>query len=89
MKVNMKYFNMTPRERVRAGYITWTDNFKLYSGDDVVKCYFGERFIISVISFLRFLFNYPLSFSREVEKFKKLKLNISQMNPEKYHESKL
>lgn len=71
----MNYFKLTPIQKIKLGYITWTDNFRINHGE---VSFLGKHYIL-FISFLRFLFNYPVSF----QNIKDLKLNISQLNVDK------
>ena len=75
----MNYFKLTPKQRVDMGYITWTDNFKINNSVGRLESCFYERFFISSVSFLRFLFVRPLKVENELQKLKNLKLNVTQM----------
>ena len=79
------YFTkLTPNQKIKLGYISWDDNFRIRHGE----CSFLEKYFLLFLSFLRFLFSYPISFDGGVKKIKELKLNISQLDSDKYYKVK-
>ena len=80
----MNYFKLTPNQKIKLGYISWNDNFRIRHGE----CSFFEKYFLLFLSFLRFLFSCPISFDGGVKKIKELKLNISQLDSDKYYKVK-
>ena len=84
MLLLLNYFKLTPNEKIKLGYISWDDNFRIRHGE----CSFLEKYFLLFYSFLRFLFSYPISFDGGVKKIRNLKLNISQLDSDKYYKVK-
>ena len=80
----MNYFKLTPNQKIKLGYISWNDNFRIRHGE----CSFLEKYFLLFLSFLRFLFSYPISFDGGVKKIRNLKLNISQLDSDEYYRVK-
>ena len=74
MLLLLNYFKLTPNQKIKLGYISWNDNFRIRHGE---------------CSFLRFLFSCPISFDGGVKKIIELKLNMSQLDSDKYYKEKL
>ena len=56
------YFTkLTPNQKIKLGYISWDDNFRIRHGE----CSFFEKYFLLFLSFLRFLFDYPISFDED------------------------
>ena len=84
MLLLLNYFKLTPNEKIKLGYISWDDNFRIRHGE----CSFLEKYFLLFLSFLRFLFSCPISFDGGVKKIRNLKLNISQLDSDKYYKIK-
>ena len=84
MLLLLNYFKLTPNEKIKLGYISWDDNFRIRHGE----CSFLEKYFLLFYSFLRFLFSYPISFDGGIKKIRNLKLNISQLDSDKYYKVK-
>ena len=80
----MNYFKLTPNQKIKLGYISWNDNFRIRHGE----CSFLEKYFLLFLSFLRFLLSCPISFDGGIEKIKELKLNISQLDSDEYYRVK-
>ena len=85
MLLLLNYFKLTPNQKIKLGYISWDDNFRIRHGE----CSFLEKYFLLFLSFLRFLFSCPISFDGGVKKIKGLKLNMSQLDSDKYYKEKL
>ena len=78
------FIKLTPNQKIKLGYISWNDNFRIRHGD----CSFLEKYFLLFLSFLRFLFSCPISFDGGVKKIKELKLNMSQLDSDGYYKVK-
>ena len=78
------FIKLTPNEKIKLGYISWNDNFRIRHGE----CSFLEKYFLLFLSFLRFLFSCPISFDGGVKKIRNLKLNISQLDSDEYYKVK-
>ena len=78
------FIKLTPNEKIKLGYISWNDNFRIRHGE----CSFLEKYFLLFLSFLRFLFSCPISFDGGVKKIRNLNLNISQLDSDKYYKIK-
>jgi len=65
----LNYFKLTPNQKIKLGYISWDDNFRIRHGE----CSFLEKYFLLFLSFLRFLFSCPISFDGGVKKIKELR----------------
>lgn len=84
MLLLLNYFKLTPNQKIKLGYISWNDNFRIRHGE----CSFLEKYFLLFLSFLRFLFSYPISFDGGIKKIRNLKLNMSQLDSDKYYKIK-
>ncbi len=78
------FIKLTPNEKIKLGYISWNDNFRIRHGE----CSFLEKYFLLFLSFLRFLFSCPISFDGGIKKIKELKLNMSQLDSDEYYKIK-
>lgn len=87
----MNWFKLTPHEKVRNGFITWSANHEYQFSRIRLNFIFITRldrmptvkakFYLQIIPFLRWLFDKPLS-------CKEMTLNASQIDPDLYHKIK-
>lgn len=74
------YFKLTPFEKVKLGYITWTNNFKYQQNK--------TKFYLQIIPFFRYVFNKPIVYDKKLKLLKNDLLNTSQLNVEKWYKDK-
>jgi hypothetical protein len=79
---------MTPYEKVKAGYLTWNENFVIQSPYILVNR--RERWVkviwYSVKYFYRKWFNKPVTWQSKLKEYNTVRQDLSQIDPSKFYD---
>lgn len=87
----------TPNQLVKAGYITWTNNFKyqnetidtlIYSSNLTTQKKYRYRIDLILGAYFRWMCNNPLKFDQELKKLRDKITDTNSISPEKFFEAK-
>lgn len=82
---------------IKAGYITWSDNFKYqdetidtlkYSNNLLTEKKYRYRFDLILGAYFRWLCNNPLKFNKDLKKLKAKITDTNAISPETFFEAK-
>lgn len=78
---------MTPRDKVKAGYLTWTENFEIQQAFTIVNPY--KRFIIGIWNRLKYYYRYstnkPVTWESKLKEYKRVRQDLSQIDTTKFY----
>ena len=94
MIVKKKYKDMTPREKVLHGYISWNKNFDyqiaklnltpfIKRNDKAIIIRYKVH--LAIMAYIRYIFNKPITYEKRIKFLKEYMRDTSQMNPEKWY----
>ena len=78
---------MTPHEKVKAGYLTWTENFEIQQPFTIVSPY--KRFIMVIWNRLKYYYRYatnkPVTWESKLKEYKRVRQDLSQIDTTKFY----